>query len=202
MNDKKKVGDKSTLKRILIMDNFRYTNSEVLVGLIKCYLKYPTLLYMRLWRKANYFSKKTGLLDKIKMWFYRGLLHHEMIRLQIQIPYNIEMGEGICIQHIGRVIIAPEVSIGSNCDIFTGVTIGKEFRGKRNGVPRIGNDVWIGPNVVIVGKISIGDDVLIAPNSYVNFNVPDHSIVIGNPATIIHREYATEDYLKYKVYTK
>lgn len=94
LNDKIEIDDKSIVNKIMIMDNFRYTNSEVPVGLIKCYLKYPTLWYMRLWRRANYFSKKAGLLDKMKMWFYRGLLHHEMIRLQIQIPYNIEMGGG------------------------------------------------------------------------------------------------------------
>ena len=53
----------------------------------------------------------------------------------------------------------------------------------------------IGANAVIVGNITIGSDVLIAPPAYVNFDVPDHSIVIGNPARIIHRENATEDYV-------
>lgn len=47
----------------------------------------------------------------------------------------------------------------------------------------------------MVGKINIGDDVLIAPNAFVNFDVPSHSIVIGNPGTIIIRENATESYI-------
>jgi serine O-acetyltransferase len=46
-----------------------------------------------------------------------------------------------------------------------------------------------------VGKIVIGDNVLIAPNSYVNFDVPSHSIVIGNPAKIISRNNPTEGYI-------
>lgn len=69
----------------------------------------------------------------------------------------------------------------------------------RQGVPAIGNDVWIGINAIIVGKITIGDDVMIAPNSYVNCDVPSHSIAIGNPCIIKHRENATEGYIDRKV---
>ena len=59
----------------------------------------------------------------------------------------------------------------------------------------IADNVWIGANAVVVGKINIGTDVLIAPNSFVNFDVPPHSIVVGNPARIISRENATEGYI-------
>jgi serine O-acetyltransferase len=52
---------------------------------------------------------------------------------------------------------------------------------------------------VIVGKITIGNNVLIAPGAYVNVDVPDNSIVIGNPATIKSREDATAGYIQNKV---
>ena len=71
--------------------------------------------------------------------------------------------------------------------------------GGRQGTPVIGNEVWIGINAAIVGKITIGDDVLIAPNSYVNCDVPSHSIVFGNSCIIKHRENATEGYVNRKV---
>ena len=51
----------------------------------------------------------------------------------------------------------------------------------------------------IVGNIIIADDVLIAPNSYVNCDVPSHSVVFGNPCIIKHRENATEGYVNRKV---
>ena len=60
----------------------------------------------------------------------------------------------------------------------------------------IGNDVWIGANAIVVGRIQIGSDVLIAPGAYVNFDVPSHSIVLGNPAKIVAKENATEKYIK------
>lgn len=85
--------------------------------------------------------------------------------------------------------------MGENINIATGVTIGQENRGARAGTPTIGNNCWIGTNAVIVGNIKIGTDVLIAPLNFVNFDVPDHSIVIGNPAKVIHRENATERYI-------
>ena len=75
----------------------------------------------------------------------------------------------------------------------------KPIGGGRQGVPTIGNDVWIGINAIVVGKITIGDDVMIAPNSYVNCDVPSHSIVFGNPCIIKHRENATEGYINRRV---
>ena len=71
--------------------------------------------------------------------------------------------------------------------------------GGRQGTPVIGNEVWIGINAAIVGNVTIGDDILIAPNSYVNCDVPSHSIVFGNPCIIKHRENATEGYINRKV---
>ena len=99
------------------------------------------------------------------------------------------------IGHNGAVVIKKKKKIGDNCNIAVGVTIGQENRGKRKGAPTIGNRVWIGTNAVVVGKITIGDNVLIAPNAYVNFDVPSNSIVIGNPGKIIaNRPDATEGY--------
>lgn len=48
-------------------------------------------------------------------------------------------------------------------------------------------------------KITIGDDVLIAPGAYVNCNVPSHSIVLGNPCKIIPKENATQGYINHTV---
>ena len=89
--------------------------------------------------------------------------------------------------------------MGSNINLSTGVTIGQANRGKRKGIPVIGNNVWIGTNAVITGNVRIGNDVMICPNAFVNIDVPDHSIVIGNPAVIHHRGNATEGYINNRV---
>jgi serine O-acetyltransferase len=50
---------------------------------------------------------------------------------------------------------------------------------------------------VIVGNITIRDDVLISPNSYVYFDVPSHSMVKGNPGKIAHKENAVDCYINF-----
>lgn len=63
--------------------------------------------------------------------------------------------------------------------------IRQENRGKRKGAPILGDCVWVGVNPTVVGSITVGDDVLIAPGAFVNCDVPGHSIVLGNPCRII-----------------
>lgn len=148
----------------------------------------PTeLQYVLTLRKAARHSKNP---------YYRLKLMHLSKKSGIQIPPRTQIGEGFYIGHTGRVIINPDAVIGKNCNIATGVTVGQENRGARKGSPVIGERCWIGTNAVIVGKVHIGSDVLIAPLAFVNFDVPDHSIVVGNPGKIIPREHATDGYIE------
>lgn len=129
-------------------------------------------------------------------FFFRLLRHHLSGRLGISLPFD-HIGKGFMLYHGAAIAINDSAILGDYVSIRNGVTIGAENRGPRKGAPTIGNRVWIGSNAVIVGNITIGNDVLIAPNAYVNFSVPDHSIVIGNPAVIKHRDWATRDYIAY-----
>jgi len=149
--------------------------------------------YIAMFRKAN----KCSFLP-LKL-YYMLRLGHLSAKTHIQIPARTKIGEGFYIGHTGRVIINPNAVLGKNVNLGTGVTIGAENRGKRKGAPTISDNCWIGTNAVVVGNIKIGSDVLIAPLAYVNFDVPDHSIVVGNPARIIERENATEGYIDNRV---
>ena len=105
------------------------------------------------------------------------------------------IGGGLYLTHAYNITINPQVVLGCNVFIAKGVTIGQENRGRRKGVPVIGNEVWIGMNATLVGNIRVGDDVLIASNAYVNCDIPSHSIVVGNPCIIKHKENATKGYV-------
>lgn len=126
--------------------------------------------------------------------WHRLLLKHSE-KHGIEFDYPVTVGAGLYIGHPYGITVNDKVVIGRNCNIHKGVTIGRENRGSREGTPTIGDNVWIGINATVVGKIAIGDDVLIAPNSFVNFDVPSHSIVIGNPAKVISKENATQFYI-------
>lgn len=128
-------------------------------------------------------------------FFYRMKLNHLRKKTGNEIFSHCSIGYGLYLGHIGPRYIHEDAIIGNNCNINQNVTIGKENRGKRKGTPVIGNKVWIGANAIVVGKIVIGDDVMIAPGAFVNFDVPSHSLVIGNPAITKEKADATEGYI-------
>ena len=140
-------------------------------------------------------SNNKSILKYIYRFLYRCLMKLN----NIEISYTTKIDGGLYIGHPYCITINPKAIIGKNCNIHKGVTIGQENRGKRKGAPIIGDSVWIGVNATIVGIIMIGDDVLIAPNSYVNVDIPSHSVVFGNPCIIKHKENATYEYVCRKI---
>lgn len=56
---------------------------------------------------------------------------------------------------------------------------------KSKGEVIIGNNVWIGDKVTILGDVHIGDNVIVAANAVVTKDVPDNSIVAGVPAKVV-----------------
>ncbi|MBQ3085957.1 MAG: serine acetyltransferase [Clostridia bacterium] len=146
-------------------------------------------LFQKLLRKSQDTDCKLLNLFYRVLYFYSAQKHH------IEIFSSTKIGGGLYIGHAYGITVNENASIGTNCNLHKGVTIGQENRGPRAGAPTIGNNVWIGINASIVGKITVGNDVLIAPNSYVNCDIPDHSVVFGNPCIIKHRDNATQDYI-------
>lgn len=125
------------------------------------------------------------------------LIHYSWLsrKYGLEILPQTQIGKGLYLGHAYNITINPSSVLGNNINLHKGCTIGGENRGKRKGAPIIGDRVWIGVNAAVVGSIRIGDDVLIAPNSFVNCDIPSHSIVFGNPCSIVHRPNATEGYI-------
>lgn len=180
------------MNNVFSKDLYRYYGDKG-ESFAKRLLRPVELKYIALFRKAN-----SSKLKPLKL-YYTLKLKLMSYKTYIQIPARTQIGEGFYIGHSGRVIINPEAKLGKNINISTGVTIGYENRGTRKGAPTLEGNCWIGTNSVIVGNVTIGEDVLIAPLTFVNFDVPAHSIVIGNPAKIIYKENATKDYVENKV---
>ncbi|PLY10484.1 MAG: acetyltransferase [Arcobacter sp.] len=82
--------------------------------------------------------------------------------------------------------------IGNNCDISAGVQIYTHDTVDRivyqNEISKasvnIGNNCYIGPNVVISKGVSIGDNVIVGANSFVNKNIPSNVKAYGTPVKI------------------
>ena len=146
-----------------------------------------------------YFLRKASKYKKMSILgiYYRLIIRKLGYKYGFQIPLTTSIGEGFYIGHFGNIVINGKAKIGKNCNIAHSTTIGQANSGRLKGYPTMGNKVWIGTGSVIVGNIRIENNVLIAPNSFVNIDVPDNSLVIGNPAKIISKENPTDGYINH-----
>jgi len=105
-----------------------------------------------------------------------------------EISHDARIGPGMLLMHRHGILIGPAV-IGENCVIFQNVTIGQRVAAGDHGVPRIGDNVWIGPGAVISGAITIGDGVTISAGTVLCRDVPSGCLVAGNPGRVVARDY-------------
>ena len=170
---------------VIFDDCYRYTGKRNLSTVLIEVIKNHEFRFVFLLRLSG---TKLGFLFKIP--FRISSQNHG-----IDISPKTSIGPGFYVGHAWGITINPRAILGKNINIHKGATIGRTNRGQLKGVPIIGNNVSIGINATIVGGIHIGDDVMIAPNSYINRDVPSHTVVMGNPAQYFPRENATEGYV-------
>lgn len=154
------------------------------------FVSHPGYRFISMHRLCNRFSRFTPIGIAVRIWFKRL-----QVKFGYQIPHTVKIGRGLFLGHFGNIVVNQAAVLGENCNVAQGVTIGNVSRGSRIGCPVIGDRVWIGANAVIVGKIIVGNDVLIAPLTLVNFDVPDNSVVAGNPAKIVSNN-GSKGYIK------
>jgi len=180
-----------TTKKPFYADYYRMTGRRYRRGpasfcriFFKHNLKY--MLYLR--RLQN---------NKLKMFkfYYKLRLRAFTKKYGLEISPAAKIGKGLALGHPYNITVHGETVIGNNCNLNKGATVGHEPRGKRKGAPILADRVYVGINSTVVGGINIGEDVLIAPNAFVNFDVPAHSVVIGNPGKIYPKENATVSYV-------
>jgi len=109
--------------------------------------------------------------------------------LGVELPFKTKVGRSLVIQHGQGLVVNDGTIIGDHCVLRNGCTIGikKDIYGNNSKAPILGNYVNIGANAVIIGPVTIGDNVVIGAGSVVVKNVPSGSVVAGNPARSISK---------------
>ncbi|WP_260705491.1 serine O-acetyltransferase [Edaphobacter flagellatus] len=120
---------------------------------------------------------------------YKVLKFFSEMLLGAELPCEAVIGRRFVIEHIGGIVVSGDAIFGDDCVMRNGVTVGLRNRGVR-GSPVIGNRVDIGAGAKLLGPIRIGDDVAIGANAVVISDVPSNSIAVGIPARIIPRKVA------------
>ena len=146
--------------------------------------------------------RKTKAARGLSRLFWRLILRHYQVRYGLQIPIQTSIGRGFRIVHFGAIVVNPAAEVGDNFNIAQGAVIGyaPPRRGQsEGGSPKIGNNVCVGANAIVIGKISIGDYCVIAPGAFVNQDMPPHTIALGNPATFHHKHQASSSLIVYSL---
>ena len=113
-------------------------------------------------------------------WFLLEVVNHRLAtRLGFSIPKNV-FGPGLCIVHPGTIVVNPKAKVGKYCRIHPGTCLGEY-----DGVPTLGDYVYIGPGAKLYGNITIGNRVAIGANAVVNKSFGDDVTLAGVPAHIV-----------------
>lgn len=135
-------------------------------------------------------SQCSGIIGKI----YGIINNHQGKKMGNEICFSVIEG-GCVLRHPYGITVGSEAKIGLDATLYKGCTVGTIRSGVKAGTPIIGDRVVICSNATVVGGVHIGNDVLISAGAFVNFDVPDHSVVIGNPGVIHRKENASREYL-------
>jgi len=98
---------------------------------------------------------------------------------------DARIGRRLSIEHHGCIVVHGATVIGDDCMIRHGVTIGNTGMDDPLGAPSIGDRVQMGAGAKILGRIRVGNDVIIGANAVVIQDVPDFAVVGGVPARIL-----------------
>lgn len=117
--------------------------------------------------------------------FYRYLYRQVRNVYGIDLPYTVQLGRRVIIEHQSCIIIHGNCTIGDECIIRQGVTIGNRYLDRPFEAPKLGKRVNVGAGVKILGSVTIGDDVNIGANAVVIKDIPSGQTAVGIPAKIM-----------------
>lgn len=129
-------------------------------------------------------------LRKLFSFVYKILYKGVQIVTGIELPCEVDVGRGFVIDHFGGIVISGYAKFGDHCRIRNGVVVGLS-RIDEPCAPVVGDNVDIGAGAKLLGAIRIGNNVLIGANAVVVCDVPDDCIAVGVPAVVKPRSAAS-----------
>lgn len=158
----------NNLKLIFKKNLFIYILSKIGRYLLFAIYKLPENLINATYAIAYYNSLKILMSNHLTI----GI--KELIKVKTSFPHPV------------GIVIGKHVKLGENCKIYQNVTIGsKNSNGIPDDYPKIGDNVTIYANCVLIGAITIGNNVIIGAGTIVTKSIPNNSIVVGNPCRIL-----------------
>jgi|SRR5450755_82534 putative colanic acid biosynthesis acetyltransferase WcaB len=110
--------------------------------------------------------------------------------LGIELPATAAIGPRLRLYHPHGIVLNPHCTLGSDCHLRHGVTIGNRVdrAGNELGVATVGDAVDLGAGCMVIGDIHVGDHVRIGALAVVLGPVPAWGVVVGNPGRVVRVE--------------
>lgn len=124
---------------------------------------------------------------------YRALFRKIRNTYGIELPYTVQLGRRVIIEHQNAIVIHGDCSIGDDCIIRQGVTMGNRYLDRPFDAPKLGARVNVGAGAKIFGNVTIGDDVNIGANAVVLSDIPSGKTAVGIPAKIINNSISGDN---------
>lgn len=146
-----------------------------------------TAVQKEYWRLRQAFFASQDSLERQKI---KTKLHWIHQALGFSVPIRQSIKRFTSPNGLTGIIIAPEATLGKGCVIFQNVYIGADtlVDSRSIGFPTVGNDVYIGAGVNIIGNVVIGDNVRIDPNCCITTDIPANSHVINNGSVAVESD--------------
>ena len=178
------IKSKADLKEYMAADAARYhLRKPFILGYFFGDESYVVLRHLRVMRHLEYYTnKRKKLFDYVPYAYYFFRFRRGGAKTGIRIGINT-VGKGLYIPHYSGGVIVNCLHMGDNCIVTSGVVIGN--KGDKENRATIGDNVEITLGAKIIGKVTIGNNVIIAPNSVVVKDVPDNCVVTGVPAKFL-----------------
>lgn len=194
------ITSKVILKEYIAADKSR--------NMVNCSRKYlliePFLSLFGVVRESFYVRKYLLVLRKLE--YYINVRTHFGGGYLMRIYYTIKwkrlsnkygiyihpntVGKGLYIPHFNGGIQLNCISMGDFCSVSSGGVVGN--KGSQDNRAIIGNNVGLTIGCKVIGKVVLGNNVIVAPNSVVIKDVPDNAIVSGIPAKQINKHNQLE----------
>ena len=137
-----------------------------------------------LFRKAQYHASNNGLWHRFMKRYYCSKLAH---LYGILASPNAIIGKGLRFVHPTSIVIGAHVVAGENLSLYQNTTLGGARTGdvKKGNQPSIGDNVTVFCGSAVLGKIKVGNNVIVAANSTLLKDAPENCVCVGSPARLL-----------------
>ena len=149
-------------------------------------------LWLLTFHRIGHYCLRRRRLRNPVWWFARACKSlgtcFNVLFCRSQLSEDCEIGGPAYLSNRGYLLCGAR-SIGAGSLIHDRCTFGYAVADGGEGRPVIGRDVWIGPDCIIAGSLTVGDGATVLPDTFLTFSVAPRAVVKGNPAVVMRKDF-------------